>query len=309
MKVFQRPRAPWFPITLLSLALVGLDYVSGPLVQTSLLYIFPIGLAAWFLGKRWSFIFAFGLSLARAYLTWHLWQDTVPTGHILINLGLRSAVYLLISELVARYARSHRLQSRRLDLILAHLPIGVGFCDPKGKILSINPAGNDIWGGVKYVESKQYGQYRGWRPDSNHMLSPEEWALARTLESGKSVLNEVVDIEAFDGTRKTILNSTVMVKDESDTPLGAIFVDQDITQAVQRERENLALIHGLEEAIAKIKVLQGLLPICASCKKIRDDKGNWNQIDVYLHQHSNLDFSHGICPDCAARMYPEFADP
>jgi hypothetical protein len=62
----------------------------------------------------------------------------------------------------------------------------------------------------------------------------------------------------------------------------------------------------LEIAIDEIKTLSDLLPICSSCKKIRDDKGYWNQIESYIASHTNAKFSHGICPDCAKRLYPEF---
>lgn len=61
----------------------------------------------------------------------------------------------------------------------------------------------------------------------------------------------------------------------------------------------------LQEAVSKVKVLSGFLPICASCKKIRDDKGYWNQIESYIREHSEAEFSHGICPECAEKMYPE----
>ena len=64
----------------------------------------------------------------------------------------------------------------------------------------------------------------------------------------------------------------------------------------------------LEEALSRIKKLQGLLPICASCKSIRDDKGYWNQIEVYIQEHSGADFSHGICPSSARRLYPDDMD-
>jgi PAS domain-containing protein len=307
MPLFQRAWIRSSVITLLALTLVCMDWLAGPLVQTSLLYIFPIGLAAWFLGERWGILFALGLSGARAYFALRYWGDTVPTELALLNLGIRSAVYILIAELVTRHARLHRMQSRRFDLILEHLPIGVGICDAMGKIVSVNPAEKEIWGEILYVDSPNYGQYRGRLHDSDHDLTAQEWALARTLETGESVLNEVVDIEAFDGSRKTILNSTVMLKDELDRPIGAIFVNQDITSEMDRIREKEALISSLEEAMANIKVLKGLLPICASCKKVRDDNGYWNQIEVYLRENTELDFSHGICPDCAARLYPEFA--
>jgi hypothetical protein len=61
----------------------------------------------------------------------------------------------------------------------------------------------------------------------------------------------------------------------------------------------------LGEALKEIKELQGILPICSSCKKIRDDKGYWNQIESYFRQHSEIGFTHSICPECAARLYPD----
>lgn len=67
-------------------------------------------------------------------------------------------------------------------------------------------------------------------------------------------------------------------------------------------RKNLAL----EKARNEIKVLHGLLPICASCKKIRDEQGHWNRLEVYIHEHSEADFSHGICPECAQKLYGEY---
>ena len=62
-------------------------------------------------------------------------------------------------------------------------------------------------------------------------------------------------------------------------------------------------LRELQEALAKVKQLSGLLPICAHCKKVRDDKGYWNQIESYLREHSEVNFSHGICPDCARKYY------
>ena len=56
----------------------------------------------------------------------------------------------------------------------------------------------------------------------------------------------------------------------------------------------------------RIETLQGLLPICAHCKKIRDDQGYWHQVEAYVARHSGAEFSHGMCPDCVARLYPGF---
>jgi CheY-like chemotaxis protein len=73
----------------------------------------------------------------------------------------------------------------------------------------------------------------------------------------------------------------------------------------QAAKERERLIAQLEKALLEVKRLSGLLPICASCKKIRDDQGNWQQIESYIQSHSEADFSHGICPDCAQRLYPD----
>lgn len=81
------------------------------------------------------------------------------------------------------------------------------------------------------------------------------------------------------------------------------------TEAARREAEIYRLKNvDLVEALEKVKQLSGLLPICANCKKIRDDAGYWHDVAVYIRDHSEADFSHGICPDCAKELYPEFYD-
>ncbi len=80
----------------------------------------------------------------------------------------------------------------------------------------------------------------------------------------------------------------------------------DISERKRMESEREALIKKLQKALAEIKELKGILPICSSCKKIRDDKGYWTQIESYIHKHSNAEFSHAICPDCMKKMYPEY---
>jgi hypothetical protein len=78
-----------------------------------------------------------------------------------------------------------------------------------------------------------------------------------------------------------------------------------VRELLARERE---LADRVEKALADVKVLRGLIPICASCKKIRDDRGYWNQLEQYIGDHSEAAFSHGICPDCVRRLYPDLAD-
>jgi PAS domain-containing protein len=292
-------------ITAFAFALIAVDYLAGPLTQTPLLYVLPIGLAAWFLGKIWGLGFAVCLAAARAVLAFAFWQDVFPPALIIGNLGLRLCVFILIAEAVRRHAGLHALQKRRLDLILEHLPVGVGYTDAKGRIVEANAAARSIWGGIKRVGPEGYGEYRGRYP-GGEWLAPDQWAVDRALREGRPVLKEVVDIVAFDGTRKTILNSAVRVADEADRTVGAIFVNEDVTEELRKKAEREDLIRRLEESMANVRTLKGMLPICASCKKVRDDAGYWNRIEDYMRDHADVQFSHGICPECAARIYPEY---
>lgn len=79
----------------------------------------------------------------------------------------------------------------------------------------------------------------------------------------------------------------------------------DITDLKRIEKEREKLIKELQKALSEIKQLSGLLPICSGCKKIRDDKGYWNQIEEYISDHSEAIFSHGLCPECLKRLYPD----
>ena len=79
----------------------------------------------------------------------------------------------------------------------------------------------------------------------------------------------------------------------------------EIVQRQRAEAEREKVIAELQEALASVRTLSDLLPICASCKKIRDDKGYWNQIETYIEEHAGTRFSHGICPQCAKSLYPE----
>ena len=80
---------------------------------------------------------------------------------------------------------------------------------------------------------------------------------------------------------------------------------QEISERKKTQRERERLVKELQTALNEIKTLSGLIPICASCKKVRDDKGFWNQIEVYVRDRSNAEFSHGLCPDCSEKLYAQ----
>jgi len=81
-----------------------------------------------------------------------------------------------------------------------------------------------------------------------------------------------------------------------------IEVNRILAELMNKNRE-------LEKAVAEIKQLRGIIPICSSCKKIRDDEGYWHMVEEYIQNHSDARFSHGICPECFKKIYPEFVKP
>ena len=103
--------------------------------------------------------------------------------------------------------------------------------------------------------------------------------------------------------------SPLIINDRISGTIGYI---EDVTQRIWREKELLAqivererLIEELKAAAAEIKTLSEFIPICATCKKIRDDKGYWEQIESYITRHAGGSFSHSVCPDCAKKLYPD----
>jgi PAS domain S-box-containing protein len=94
--------------------------------------------------------------------------------------------------------------------------------------------------------------------------------------------------------------------DEEGNLLGTVHFAKDISQAKKNERDKELLIARLQEALNEVKILRGFLPICSSCKKIRDDQGQWNQIEAYIRDHTEAEFTHSICPGCVQKLYPEF---
>ncbi len=101
------------------------------------------------------------------------------------------------------------------------------------------------------------------------------------------------------------LTSVKPILDRDRCVASVVCISKDITDRKRIEDERERLIQELREALAQVRNLSGLLPICASCKKIRDDQGYWTQIESYIHEHSEAKFSHGICPECREQLYPE----
>jgi PAS domain S-box-containing protein len=105
-----------------------------------------------------------------------------------------------------------------------------------------------------------------------------------------------------DGSDLWTMVSCNVLRDDGGTSIGSLAMVTDISDRKKMERERESLITELQDALANVKTLKGLLPICAWCNKVKDDSGDWHPMEVYIKIHSDASFSHGICPECRAKM-------
>jgi len=127
----------------------------------------------------------------------------------------------------------------------------------------------------------------------------------KNLSRSRAVL---LELKCKDGTTVWTEIKITTLRDSDGQPIEFIGVTRDITERKRIEEEREKLIHDLQKALSEVKTLKGIFPICASCKKIRDDKGYWNQVEVYIRDRSEAEFSHGICPDCMKKLYGDFLE-
>ena len=135
-----------------------------------------------------------------------------------------------------------------LSTVLDALPVGVRIADRDGRIIRSNPASERIWAGKLEVAPERYGEYKGWWVETGERVASEDWALARAVLKGEDTVGDLVDIECFDGSRKTIINSALTLRSSHGVALGAIVVIEDITN-IRRAQEELRVSRDFFEKI------------------------------------------------------------
>jgi diguanylate cyclase (GGDEF)-like protein/PAS domain S-box-containing protein len=191
-----------------------------------------------------------GLSEDEVLTGWR--EEKKVTVAILIAFTLATAVltWLLMQELRRRneLARSIARSEQMLRQVLDTLPVGVWVADREGKLILGNAASKRIWGDSRVQGVRHFADLRGWRADSGEPLKVADWGMARALAAGESSRNEIVDIESFDGNRKTILHSAAPIISAEGDIVGGVAVNEDIT-------ERRALADNLRESEARYQAL------------------------------------------------------
>ena len=207
-------------------------------------------------------------------------------------------------------AAEERRETLRLEAARAHLASIVENCEDAivgqsldGLVTSWNRGAERLYG---YANAEMIGKSASVLVPS---FRPRDWEeTLHLIKSGERVdCLETVQLRK-DGQQTDVSLTISPIKDSAGAVIGASTVARDITQRKREEAERLKLIQELTDALAQVKTLTGLLPICASCKKIRDDNGYWQQVETYIQKHANVDFTHGICPECVHKLYPEYSE-
>lgn len=139
-----------------------------------------------------------------------------------------------------------------LQKVLNALPVGVWIIDEAGMIVQGNPACVEIWGGARLVGIAEFGKYKGWWASTGKRIEAEEWAAARAIMKGETSINEEVVIETFDNKSKVILNSAIPLRDSAGRIIGAIAVNEDITERKRKESELLNSKELLERVFSSV---------------------------------------------------------
>jgi len=173
---------------------------------------------------------------------------------------------------------------------------GMMFTSPDGKILDANPAACRMF---ERTREEIIAAGRAGLMDASDPRLPG--LLEQRQRTGRAYGE--LNARRPNGEMFPVEISSVVFKDAEGHTRTCLII-RDITERKSADAERERLIHELQEAVAKVKTLTGLLPICARCKKIRDDAGRWHALEIYIRMHTEADFSHGICPECRLLLYP-----
>ena len=211
--------------------------------------------------------------------------DWTPLAFMLTGLLLTWAVYSLRAFTILPIAR---------DILLTHMPDCLLVIDCQQQIVDANEASAQLLG--QRNPSTLFG----------HNLTDH-------LPGAKRLLASVAQGEAPDplcietkGQMRWLDPLLSPLKTPQGELVGRMLILRDITRSKLLETEREQLIVELQNALQEVKTLSGLLPICANCKKIRDDRGYWHGVETYVREHTGAEFSHGLCPECAQKLYADY---
>lgn len=219
-----------------------------------------------------------------------LWFFVLPNaslatqGHVVVS---RTILYATVGVVICSLGGQLHASERTLAAVLSSMQDAVLATDEKGRIRFLNA-------GARALTGWNEEQARGGDLAAVVRLLDRRSGEPATLPGEDGWRGREFRLLSRDGRETPVTGSSAAIRDSGGHVRGAVTVLRDTSEH--------------EQLVSQVKRLTGLLPICAACKKIRDKQGAWHQIESYIATHSEADFSHGICPECMLRLYPELAD-
>ena len=216
-------------------------------------------------------------------------QDYLLKSEISSNMLVRSIRFAMERK------RGEQAHARLAAIVEGSRDAIVGM-DLDGGVVSWNPAAERIFG-CKFEDVAGRSMSMFVPADA-----PDEMpVILQWLQRGDPVKDFETVRQARDGRMIHLAVSISPVKSASGQIIGAAMIARDIERRIRAEQDRDTLLRQLQATLAQVDLLSGLLPICASCKKVRDDQGYWTQVEVYVRDRTNAEFTHGICPECAQK--------
>lgn len=197
-----------------------------------------------------------------------------------------------------------RNEKALMDALMDNIPDSIYFKDRQCRLLRINKRM------MQTVGIQHQSEYFGKTDSELYGKEFGEKTLGRDrllMETGKPIIGLVESRNLEDGQINWTSTTKVPIYDGEGKIIGLVGITREINEIKQAEAEREKIILELQDAIRKVNTLKGLIPICANCKKIRDDQGYWSNVESYIADHAEVEFTHGICPDCLNKLYPEYS--
>lgn len=225
----------------------------------------------------------------------------------IIELNGKKVFLSIIRDITERKKAEEKLleSEEKLRDITSHLSEGIYVMDERGGIIFMNPEAERLlgWKTEEFTDKNVHDIIHNRKTDGSS-LAFKDCPMHNVIKTGIPFVSTEEVFIRKDGSIFPISVISSPINDGRRI-VSTVTSFRDITERKKIEADRERLISELKEALARVKQLSGMLPICASCKKIRDDKGYWSQIEAYITEHSEVLFSHGICPECEKKAYQE----
>ncbi|MFZ4620338.1 MAG: PAS domain-containing protein [Bacteroidota bacterium] len=230
--------------------------------------------------------------------------------HVVVGIATGILIFFMLWRLSVRFTEQKKVEKALreseefLQKIIDMSPDGIIFTSLTGKIMRISPKAVTMSGYTDREEVIGHSIF--------DFIVPEErdraMFMAKEMLKGNYAGISEYQLIKKDGTYFFSEINGEVIRDSTGRPTGMMFVERDITERKNIETDRESLLKDLQIALSEVNTLEGVVPICSSCKKIRDEQGIWNILEVYLTKHTDAQFSHGICPDCTTKYHAELTE-